>query len=68
MGKDDKGNPRIFAHCLQSDYLFKFVKLEDIDDFCLFHNDGPVKSINGIDPFEYISNLDFLFLDKIFNT
>ena len=55
MGKDDEGNPRIFADCLTSDTLEEFDESGEIGEFCEYSNDGPVKSINGMDPFDYIS-------------
>lgn len=55
MGSDDEGNPRIFADCLTSDTLEEFDESGDLTAFCEYSNDGPVKSINGMDPFEYIS-------------
>ena len=55
MGQDNEGNPRIFADCLTSEALDEFDESGDLTYFCEYSNEGPVISINGMDPFDYIS-------------
>ena len=50
------GKQRMFASCLSEGYLKNFKDFNNILEFCLVHYNLPIKSINGKDPFEYISN------------
>ncbi len=55
IGEDEEGNPRIFANCLTAELLEEFDKSGELSNFCEYYNEAPVKSINGMDPFDYIS-------------
>ena len=51
-----KGKPRMFATCINQNYLKYFDSYNEIYEFCVQYYNLPIKSINGKDPFEYISN------------
>ena len=50
------GKKRMFASCISDSYLKYFKDYNNIYEFCVTYYNLPIKSINGIDPFEYISN------------
>lgn len=55
--KEYNGKQRMFATCVYSNYLSSFKNyMQEILEFCITYKDLPIKSINGKDPFEYISN------------
>lgn len=50
------GKKRMFASCISNNYLRYFQDYNNIYQFCVTYYNLPIKSINGKDPFEYISN------------
>ena len=50
------GKPRMFASCISDGYLKYFKDYQTIYEFCVTYYNLPIKTINGKDPFEYISN------------
>ena len=61
---DFEGNPKIFATCLEEDTVILFEDGINIIDKCLEISDSPVKSINGQDPFDYITNFGGNFVSS----
>ena len=61
---DFDSNPKIFATCLEEDIIKLFEDGINIIDKCLEISDSPVKSINGQDPFEYITNFGGNFISS----
>ena len=46
----------MFASCISDSYLKYFKDYQTIYEFCVTYYNLPIKTINGKDPFEYISN------------
>ena len=57
---DEEGNIKIYGQCTEQ--LEDFENSEDIGEICLYYSDTPIKSINNLDPFEYINNFGGNFL------
>ena len=55
--KEHQGKQRLFVNCEQDSALSEFEVENNVDllEFCL-NNEAPVKSINNLDPFEYLNN------------
>ena len=56
IAPDSEDRPKIFVNCLENEILMEFEYGMDIIDKCSDLAEIPVKSINGLDPFEYITN------------
>ena len=54
--QEHNGKQRMFATCINQDYLKFFNDYENLYEFCVNYYHLPIKTINGKDPFEYIKN------------
>ena len=63
--KEYEGQPRLFAECETDNVLINFEDENEIDiiTYCENENEKPIKSINNMDPFEYINNFGGKFLN-----
>ena len=62
MKEDEDGNIKIFGECIEDDQLEDFNNAGDISEICQYYSDSPIKSINDMDPFEFINNFGGNFL------
>ena len=62
MKEDEDGNIKIYGECIEDNQLEDFYNGNQISEICQYYSDTPIKSINDMDPFEYINNFGGNFL------
>ncbi len=60
--EDEDGNIKIYGECIEDSQLEDFENSNTISEICEYYSDTPIKSINNMDPFEYINNFGGIFL------
>ena len=61
--EDEDGSIKIYGVCLEDSELEDFENYADISEICQYYSDTPIKSINDIEPFEFINNFGGNFLE-----
>ena len=60
--EDEDGNIKMYGECIEDSQLEDFENSNTISEICEYYSDSPIKSINNMDPFEYINNFGGIFL------
>ena len=61
--EDEEGNIRIFGECIDEDQLDNFENSNQVVEVCIDNTNTPIKSINDMDPFEFVNNFGGNFLE-----